>query len=58
MKIRSGASLVQLYTAFTYHGPPLITTIKEELSSLLKRDGFASIKDAVGVDVPLAKEDG
>jgi len=56
-KIRAGASLVQLYTAFTYHGPPIVDTIKKELSSLLKADGFACVKDAVGVDVVLPEQD-
>ena len=50
-KIRAGASLVQLYTALIYQGPPLIRRIKDELCELLKVDGFASVADAVGVDV-------
>ncbi|EKV32316.1 Dihydroorotate dehydrogenase [Caenispirillum salinarum AK4] len=49
-KIRAGASLVQLYTAFIYGGPPLIPAIKAELADCLKRDGFASVADAVGAD--------
>ncbi|KAG7275097.1 hypothetical protein CRUP_004863 [Coryphaenoides rupestris] len=35
-KIRAGASLVQVYTAFTYQGPPLVTRIKRELQQLLQ----------------------
>ena len=35
-KIRAGASLVQLYTALTYQGPPIVTKIKRELEQLLK----------------------
>jgi len=50
MKIRAGASLVQLYTAFAYRGPALIPAIKAELTALLKRDGFSRLADAVGVD--------
>ncbi|XP_023694066.1 dihydroorotate dehydrogenase (quinone), mitochondrial-like isoform X2 [Paramormyrops kingsleyae] len=49
-KIRAGASLVQLYTAFTYQGPPIVTRIKRELEQLLKEQGFKSILDAVGAD--------
>lgn len=49
-KIRAGASLVQLYTAFAYDGPALIPRIKHELLALLARDGFAHVADAVGVD--------
>ena len=47
-KIRAGASLVQLYTALVFQGPGLVTRIKRELISLLARDGFATIADAVG----------
>ena len=47
--IKAGASLVQLYTAMTLHGPQLIAKIKSELAFLVKRDGFGSIKDAVGI---------
>lgn len=35
-KIRAGASLVQLYTALTYRGPPLVGRVKRELEALLK----------------------
>lgn len=52
-KIRSGASLVQLYTALVYEGPPVVKKIKRELEELLRRDGFKSISEAVGVDVKL-----
>jgi dihydroorotate dehydrogenase len=50
-KIRSGASLVQLYTALVYGGPSLAREIHEGLLALLERDGFDSVEDAVGVDV-------
>jgi dihydroorotate dehydrogenase len=50
--IRLGASLVQLYTALVYQGPGLIRTINDGLSHLLDRDGFRSIGEAVGADVP------
>jgi dihydroorotate dehydrogenase len=49
-KIRAGASLVQLYTALVYQGPGLITRIKRELLTLMARDGFARISDAIGAD--------
>ncbi|MGI9392641.1 MAG: quinone-dependent dihydroorotate dehydrogenase [Parvibaculales bacterium] len=50
-KIRSGASLVELYTALVYQGPQLIGQIHEGLCALLTKDGFANISEAVGVDV-------
>ena len=50
MKIRAGASLVQLYTALIYRGPGLVARIKRELAACLRRDGFASVDEAVGAD--------
>jgi dihydroorotate dehydrogenase len=50
-KIRAGATLVQLYSAMVYEGPPLIRRIKDELAALLARDGFATVTEAVGADL-------
>ena len=50
LKIRAGANLVQLYTALTFESPSLIAQIKSELRNLLARDGYANVKNAVGVD--------
>lgn len=47
-KIRAGASLVQIYTAFAYDGPVLIPRIKRELAAALREAGFARIEDAIG----------
>ncbi len=47
-KIRLGASLVQLATGMIFEGPQLIGDINRDLVKLLKRDGFASISEAVG----------
>jgi dihydroorotate dehydrogenase len=49
-KIRAGASLVQVYTALVYEGPLVIQRMKRELATLLRRDGFASVADAIGAD--------
>ncbi|PWA70132.1 dihydroorotate dehydrogenase (quinone) [Artemisia annua] len=49
-KIRAGATLVQIYSAFAYGGPALIPQIKTELAHCLERDGFKSIYEAVGTD--------
>jgi dihydroorotate dehydrogenase len=51
-KIRAGASLVQLYTGFAYHGPALIPRLKSDLAAALRAAGFARIEDAVGCDAP------
>ncbi len=47
-KIRAGASLVQLYTAFAAAGPALIPRLKSDLADALRAAGFARIQDAVG----------
>ena len=49
-RIRAGASLVQLYSALVYSGPGLARSIAGELKKLLKRDGFGTVAEAVGVD--------
>ena len=49
-KIRAGACLVQLYSALVFHGPGLLGRIKRELAALIRRDGFASVRDAIGAD--------
>jgi dihydroorotate dehydrogenase len=50
-KLRVGASLVQLYTAFAYEGPALIPRLKRELLAALDEQKFATVADAVGVDL-------
>ena len=47
-RIRAGASMIQLYTALVYDGPGLAHRIARGLAELLRRDGFASVGDAVG----------
>jgi dihydroorotate dehydrogenase len=47
-KLRAGASLVQLYTGFAYHGPALIPRLKVDLTAALKAAGFTRVEDAVG----------
>ncbi|MGN6271394.1 MAG: quinone-dependent dihydroorotate dehydrogenase [Sphingomonas sp.] len=47
-RIRAGASLVQLYTALVYEGPGLAKCINKGLAERLRRDGFASLGEAIG----------
>ena len=47
-RIRAGASLVQLYSALVYEGPGLAHRIVRQMTSLMRRDGFSSIAEAVG----------
>jgi len=50
-RIRAGANLVQLYTAFIYGGPALLRDINLGLLQLLQKDGFTHINQAVGADL-------
>ncbi len=50
-KIKSGASLVQLYTSLVYSGPGLISKIKNELIDLIKTDGYKNISEVIGKSV-------
>ncbi|MBM3204797.1 hypothetical protein FJZ48_02335 [Candidatus Uhrbacteria bacterium] len=47
-KIRQGATLVQLITGMIFEGPQLIGEINQGLVSLLKRDGYQHISQAIG----------
>jgi dihydroorotate dehydrogenase len=49
-RIRSGASLVQLYTALVYQGPGLIKHITDGLKTRLIADGFGNVSEAIGID--------
>ena len=49
-KIKAGASLIQLYSALVFKGPGIVNTMNTELLNLLKADGYAHIRDAVGAD--------
>ena len=50
-RIKSGASLVQIFTAFIFKGPFVAKSINEGLAKLLRADGFNSISEAVGVNL-------
>lgn len=49
-RIRAGASLIQLYSAMVYEGPGIARRIADGLAARLKREGFASIAEAVGTE--------
>ena len=49
-RIRAGADLVMFISLLMYRGPQQITVLKRGLAELLRRDGFAHVSDAVGVD--------
>lgn len=49
-KITAGASALQIYTSLIFHGPPVVSKIKTELSELLEANGIKSIDAARGTD--------
>jgi dihydroorotate dehydrogenase len=50
-RIKSGASLIEIYTALIYGGFDLIRDINLGLIDLLQADGYTNISQAVGVDI-------
>ena len=50
-RIKSGASLVQIFTAFIFKGPFVAKSINEGLAEFLRADGFKNISEAVGVNL-------
>ena len=48
-KISAGADAVQLYTGMVYKGPGVVKDIKKELISILKKENFKNIRQAVGI---------
>ena len=50
-RIKSGASLFQIFTAFIFKGPFVAKSINEGLAKLLRADGFNNISEAVGVNL-------
>jgi dihydroorotate dehydrogenase len=50
MKIRAGATMIQLYSSLVYKGLGLIDDIKTDLVSVLRRTGRDSLGEIVGAD--------
>lgn len=50
-KIKNGASLVQIYSAFIYEGFSLVEKIKKDLDVILQENGHKNISEAIGIDV-------
>jgi len=49
-RIKAGATLVQIYSAFIYQGPSMCKNINKELIELIKADGYDNISQAIGSD--------
>ena len=56
MKIRAGASAVQLYTALVHRGPNVVRRILDELALHLAADGFETVAQAVGTSAGMLAE--
>jgi dihydroorotate dehydrogenase subfamily 2 len=50
IKIKKGATLVQMITGMIFEGPQVIGQINRDLVKLLEKDGYKNILDAVGVN--------
>jgi dihydroorotate dehydrogenase len=50
MRIRAGASLLQVYSALIFKGPDLIKQINEGILERMNEDGFTHIGEAIGSD--------
>jgi dihydroorotate dehydrogenase len=50
VKIRAGATLLQLYTGLIYRGAGLIASIKRALLAEMEREGVASLAELCGRD--------
>ena len=50
-RIRLGADLVQVYTAFAYEGPALISRLKREMLQIMRAEGIEALDDIRGVDL-------
>ena len=48
-KICAGANAVQLYTGMVFKGPGIVKEIKKDLVSILKKEKFRNISEAVGI---------
>ncbi len=49
-RIKAGATLLQIYSAFIFQGPQMCKHINDGLVELLKADGYNHISEAIGAD--------
>jgi dihydroorotate dehydrogenase len=50
-RIKAGASLIQIFTAFIYNGPELIKEINKKIVEFMQKDGYNHISQAIGSDI-------
>jgi dihydroorotate dehydrogenase len=49
-RIRAGATLVQVYTAFVYEGPAWPARVNREIAHRVRAAGFSSVQDLVAAE--------
>ena len=49
--LRSGASLVQIYSALVFEGPGLTSKLNKALAQYLNKNGYQNVQDIIGLDV-------
>jgi len=49
-RLKAGASLIQLYSAFIFQGPVLNKQINEGILALMEQDGYHHISEVIGSD--------
>ncbi len=49
-RIKAGASLIQIYTGLIYNGAYMIREINQELTELIRADGYSNITEVIGSD--------
>jgi len=49
-RLKAGASLIQVYTAFIFKGPSLLKAINVGILERMERDGFSHINEVIGSD--------
>lgn len=50
-RLKAGATLVQVYSAFIFEGPSLIKNINNGLLALMQKDGYSNISQVIGADL-------
>ncbi|MFN8204588.1 MAG: quinone-dependent dihydroorotate dehydrogenase [Solirubrobacteraceae bacterium] len=53
-RVRAGATLLEVYTAFVYQGPDFPSRLARELAALARAQGYARVQDAVGTELGAA----
>jgi dihydroorotate dehydrogenase len=49
-RVRAGATLLEVYTAFVYEGPLFAHRLGVELAALARDQGYARVQEAVGTE--------